>query len=95
MDNENIAIEEVAKIVKSKNPEEANIINSILNMKPKNVTPGQEVLAAKLILLIFETLNNLRINYCVKLEMFKNINDSLYEIFVNIFHEKNKNSYKK
>ena len=63
MDNENIAIEEVAKIVKSKNPEEANIINSILNMKPKNVTPGQEVLAAKLILLIFETLNNLRINY--------------------------------
>ena len=24
--------------------------------------------------------------------MFKNINDSLYEIFVNIFHEKNKNS---
>ena len=63
MDNENIAIEEVAKIVKSKNPEEANIINSILNMKPKNVTPGQEVLAANLILLIFETLNNLRINY--------------------------------
>ena len=63
MDNGNIAIEEIAKIVKSKNPEEANIINSILNMKPKNVTPGQEFLAANMLLLIFETLNNLRINY--------------------------------
>jgi hypothetical protein len=63
MDDGNIAIEEIAKIVKSKNPEEANIINSILNMKPKNVTPGQEVLAANMLLLIFETLNNLRINY--------------------------------
>jgi len=68
MEQENIPINEleikkVIQKIKSNNPEEVDLINSILQMKPQNVTPGLELLASNMLLIIFETLNNLTINY--------------------------------
>jgi len=56
-------IKNLIQKIKSNNPEEADLINTILQIKPQNVTPGLELLASNILLIIFETLNNLTINY--------------------------------
>ena len=58
-----VELDKVIQQIRLNNPEDVDFINSILNTTPQNVPPGLELLASSMVLLIFETMNNLIINY--------------------------------